>query len=383
MARPPEKSLLGLAAALGRATGGVVDDHDVAWEESPGFWTETFVGRHLLFLSRPKADEPRDLYRARVRVTLDGQIIEVRGVKNLTDTPQGDDVGLETKGERASFATLAYGKIQGISVLELPGIRRSDRPESLFDRMLVAINSLQETGSLSGIGRTDIVLDAPADHARLSLEAEKLTVDFGEPGRGLSFDVASRKLSAAAGGEVGARAVPQKYGGKPFVHWLVDTVRAEVGPEPVAWVENKVFGAQDDVKRVAYSLFASKAGNELKAGSDKGVVARVLDASAFAGRGRQLAAAQHPLNLERLAAERRRVEAGDLRLFEADAGAASRRRKAARVFLSYEHSPRREAPLLRGAADRARHAAARARHAGWLRGSEADDRTARRWTPAG
>ena len=42
--RPPEKSLLGLSAALGRATGGVVDDHDVAWEESPGFWTETFVG---------------------------------------------------------------------------------------------------------------------------------------------------------------------------------------------------------------------------------------------------------------------------------------------------------------------------------------------------
>jgi len=279
--RPPEKSLLGLSAALGRATGGVVDDHDVAWEESPGFWTETFVGRHLLFLSRPKAEEPRDLYRARVRVTLDGQIIEVRDVKNLTDTPQGDDVGLEAKGERASFATLAYGKIQGISVLELPGIRSSDRPESLFDRALLAINSLQQTGTLLGIGRTDIVLDAPAEHARLSLGPEKLTVDFGEPGRGLSFDVASRKLSATAGGAVGARAVPQVYGGKPFVHWLVDTVRAEVGPEPIAWIENQVFGAEDDVKRAAYSIFASKVGAELKADPDRAIVARVLDAAAF------------------------------------------------------------------------------------------------------
>jgi len=279
---PPEKSLLGLSAALGQAAAGVVDDHDVAWEESPGFWTETFVGRHLLFLSRPKAGEPRDLYRARVRVTLDGQIIEVRDVRNLTDTPQGDDVGLEAKGDRASFATLAYGKIQGISVLELPGIRSSDRPESLFERALVAINAFQETGTLRGIGRTDIVLDAPADHARLSLEPEKLTVDFGEPGRGLSFDVASRKLSATAGGEVGARAVPQVYGGKPFVHWLVDTVRAEVGPGPVAWVENKVFGAEDDVKRAAYSIFANKAKSELKVGSDQTAVARVLDAAAFA-----------------------------------------------------------------------------------------------------
>ena len=279
---PPEKTLLGLVGALGRETGGVVDGHDIAWEASSGFLTETFVGRHLLFLSSSTPGAPRDLYRARVRVTQGGQVIEVRDVRNLTDTPQGDDVGLEARGERASFATLAYGKIQGISVLELPGIRRQDRPESLLDRALLALTSLQQTGTLRGIGRTDIVLDVPAEHARLSLEPEKLTVDFGEAGRGLSFDVASRKLSALEGGEAhAARAIPQVYGGKPLVHWLVDTLRAEVGPEPIAWLENMVFGAQDDVKRAAYSLFASKAGNELKADAGNATVARVLDASAF------------------------------------------------------------------------------------------------------
>ena len=122
--KPPEKSLAGLAQALGRAGGGVVvDDGDIAWQDSPGFLTETFLGRPLLFLGRSSAQAPRDLYRARVRVTQAGQIIDVGTVKNLTDTPMGDDVGLETRGDRASFATLAYGKIQGISVLELPGIR--------------------------------------------------------------------------------------------------------------------------------------------------------------------------------------------------------------------------------------------------------------------
>ncbi|HVY25263.1 MAG TPA: hypothetical protein VHB79_01875 [Polyangiaceae bacterium] len=282
--KPPEKSLPGLSAALGRATAGVVDDHDIAWEESPGFWTETFLGRHLLFLSREKPEAPRDLYRARVRVTLDGQIIEVRDVRNLTDTPQGDDVGLEARGQRASFATLAYGKIQGISVLELPGIRSSDRPESLLDRALLAITSLQQTGTWRGIGRTDIVLDVPADRAKLSLEPEKLTVDFGEPARNLSFDVGSRRLTSLEGGEVyAARAVPQVHGGKPLVHWLVDTLRAEIGPEPIAWLENKVFGAEDDVKRAAYSLFSNKASSQLKADADKAVVARVLDAAAFDG----------------------------------------------------------------------------------------------------
>jgi hypothetical protein len=280
--KPPEKSLAGLSAALGRASGGVVNDGDIAWEESPGFLTETFLGRHLLFLSRSSEQAPRDLYRARVRVTRGGQVIEVRDVCNLTDTPLGDDVGLETRGDRASFATLAYGKIQGISVLELPGIRSTDRPESLVDRALLALTSLQQTGTWRGIGRTDIVLDVPADHAKLALEPERLTVDFGQAGRGLSFDVASRKLSALEGGEVyAARAVPRVHGGKPLIHWLVDTVRAEVGPGPIAWLENKVFGAEDRVKRAAYSLFASK--DALKTDADKTVVARVLDASAILG----------------------------------------------------------------------------------------------------
>lgn len=280
--RPPEKSLLGLASALGRETGGVVDEHDIAWEESPGFLVETFLGRQLLFLSRASAGAPRDLYRARVRVTQAGQVVEVRQLRNLTDTPQGDDVGLEAHGDRASFATLAYGKIQGISVLELPGIRKQDRPQSLVDRALLLLTSWQETGTLSGIGRTDIVLDVPADHARLSLEPARLKVDFGEARRGLSFDVASRKLSGLDGGEpYAARAIPQVYGGKPLVPWLVDIVRAEVGPGPIAWLENVVFGAKDDVKRAAYSLFSGSADSQLKDNSDKTVVARVLDASAF------------------------------------------------------------------------------------------------------
>jgi len=281
--KPPEKSLLGLAEALGHATSGVVDDRDIAWEDSPGFWTETFVGRHLLFLSRKGVAAPRDLYRARVRVTRGGQIIEVRDVRNLTDTPQGDDAGLEARGERASFATLAYGKIQGISVLELPGIRSSDRPESLLDRALLVLTSLQQTGTLRGIGRTDIVLDVPADHARLSLDPRKLTVEIGDGGLGFSFDVESRTLLARNGGPTPARAIPQVYGGKPLVHWLVDAVRAEVGPEPIAWLENKVFGAEDGLKRAAYQLLTKRENRELKADAEKAAVARVLDASAFNG----------------------------------------------------------------------------------------------------
>ena len=143
------------------------------------------------------------------------------------------------------------------------------------------------------------------DHARLALLPEKLTVDFGQAGRGLSFDVESRKLSALEGGEAyAARAIPQVHGGKPLVHWLVDTVRAEVGPEPIAWLENLVFGAQDELKRTAYSLFASKAGSELKA--DLVLLALGEDAGLMTGEAASRASLDLPGNqhalLERVAA---------------------------------------------------------------------------------
>ncbi|MDF3071721.1 MAG: hypothetical protein K0R38_7322, partial [Polyangiaceae bacterium] len=50
----------------------------------------------------------------------------------------------------------------------------------------------------------------------------------------------------------------------------------------IAWLENKVFGAEDNLKRVAYKLFSSKSGTELKADGNA-AVARVLDAAAFDG----------------------------------------------------------------------------------------------------
>ena len=180
---PPEKSLLGLSAALGRATGGVVDDRDIAWEESPGFWTETFLGRHLLFLSREKQEAPRDLYRARVRVTRGGQIIEVRDVRNLTDTPQGDDAA---RGARRAGQLRHAGLRQdprNQRARARPSIRSTDRPESLLDRALLALTSLQQTGTLHGIGRPTSCSTCPPT-TRGFTRARELTVDFGDSSLG-------------------------------------------------------------------------------------------------------------------------------------------------------------------------------------------------------
>jgi hypothetical protein len=281
-ARPPPRSLEGLAAMLGQASGTSVAPADIAWEPSPGLLAETFLGRRLLFLGSERPGAPRDVLRARVRVTLDGKPIDVTQLRNLTETPLGDDTGLEMRGHHAVFATVAYGSIQGISLLDISGARREDKPAGWFQRVLQTITAYQELGTLAGIGRTDIVLEMPASQARLSLDRTRLKVDLGEPGRALDYDLASRALTGADGGQpYAARADVHRQADKPLILWGVDTVRAEVGPAPIAWLEEKVFGAKDRFKRTTYQMFASSgASNTLKEGPESAQVrAAVLDAS--------------------------------------------------------------------------------------------------------
>jgi hypothetical protein len=280
-ASPPEQTLEGLAGMLAEASHTHVDPKDIAWEPSPGLLSETFFGRRLLFLGAKKAGEPRDVYRARVRVTLDGKPIGVTQIRNITDTSLGDDAGLDVRGQSAVFATVAYGQIQGISVLELEGARAEDKPDGWFHRSLQAVTAYQITGSFSDIGRTDIVLELPARQATMTLDPPKLQVDLGEPARALVFDTQSRDLGSSDGGQAyAARADVHRQGDKPLVLWAVDTVRAEVGPGPIAWLEEKVFGAKDSFRRATFKVFqGSGAKNTLKGSAETQVKAAVLEAT--------------------------------------------------------------------------------------------------------
>ena len=277
---PPERTLEGLAEMLGHAAGGVVNPKQIVWEPSPGFLSETFLGRPVLFLAAPAPGQPRDVYRARVRVTLEGQPISVRQLRNITETPLGDDAALELRGDRAVFATVAYGRIQGIGVLDLDGIRDEDRPPGLLDRLLLAITSFQRTGSLAGLGRTDVVLDVPAPEARLNLVPPLLSIDLSEKGRELVYDLEQRTLRGGNGAQAyAARAVPLVHPPKPLMLWGVDTVREEVGALPIAWLEDQVFGAKDAVKRTTFAMFTSSHETALKVDAGKPVAAAVLDAT--------------------------------------------------------------------------------------------------------
>src|SRR6476659_8528123 len=78
-----------LAAALGHASQGFVRPEDVRWEPSGGLVSDLVVGRFVLFLSSETPNGPRDLHRARARLSPEGRTLAIGSLRNLTSTPLG------------------------------------------------------------------------------------------------------------------------------------------------------------------------------------------------------------------------------------------------------------------------------------------------------
>ncbi len=263
--RPATLSPEGLAEWLGAAIDQSVSADDIGWEPQRDFVTEAIFGRRLLFLAAPQKGQPRDLYRAEVRLGYGGQPISLASLRNLTRTPLGDDAGLQVFANHAVFATVAFGKIQGITVLDLGGLRDEDVSGTAFEKLLLKFTNLQMAGSWSGLGRADLVFNVPSAGASLELDASHLSVKFRESERDLKYDLLNRTLRAADGSQpYGVKVVPNRHPGKPFILWSVDTTREEVGPEAIAWLENQVFGAKDVLKRMAFSFTPSSDTNALR-----------------------------------------------------------------------------------------------------------------------
>jgi hypothetical protein len=239
---------------LGSDVGQVVSPADVRWEPSRGAAADLVFGRRVLFLASEHPGGPRDVWRAAVRVTPDGRVLDVAHAHNLTATPLGDDHSLVVRGEWAAFATLAYGQQQSVSLLDLRGERAgSAEGAPLLERATRWLTNEQETGSGDGIGRVEVTLDQPARAVGLTLTDRALDVELEDTDgtrRRAELDPERGELSASAG--MHAEAV--RHLPKRFILWAVDTVRAVpwIGPAPVAWLEEHVFAAKDGLRQMAF-----------------------------------------------------------------------------------------------------------------------------------
>jgi hypothetical protein len=219
---------------------------------------DAVIGRWALFLARAPGEETRDVWRARVRVSPEGSVIGVSSAHDLTSTPLGDDHELVLRGSRAAFATRAYGQEQSVTVFDLAGEGAQNKAVDLADRAMAAVTSLQQTGSLAGVGRIDVTLESPARAIGLELGegALDITLYGGDARRAPVVTAARLDLDSAeiAPPVPGARAETWIHLPKRFSHWTVDTLRAVswIGPAPIAWIEDQALWARDVYRRATF-----------------------------------------------------------------------------------------------------------------------------------
>lgn len=250
---PPPSTLAGVAELFGAAAHCTVGQRDFLWEPSRGTLTDTAFGRRALFLGSVAPGAPKDLYRAVVRVTPEGHPISVERAVNLTSSPLGDVQELVGRDHYAAYVVVAYGTVQQVTLLDLDGEFGGDDPSSWLDRAMDHLTNLQESGSCNGLGRTEIRLSQPSSGARLSLTTTSLMVVPDAREDGFAVDLSTGEVvPGPAADRAGATATRIPHLPKPPIIWAVDTVRAWTGPEPVAWLEEKVFAVRDWVRRTTY-----------------------------------------------------------------------------------------------------------------------------------
>jgi hypothetical protein len=274
-----------LAVELGKASGAVVKPEDIRWETTGGVASDLVLGRFALFLGSATVNGPRDVYRARVRLSPEGRPLSVGAVSNLTSTPIGDDHQLVVSGTRAAYATWAFGQEQSVTALDLAGEGKQNETKKLSDQAMAFVTNVQQTGSGDGIGRIDVTLDQPANRVGLALavdaKGETLAIDLADDDRA-RHATRTAKLDLVKGDLVSGNQMHAEGGKhlpKRFVFWAVDTVRAVpwIGPAPIAWLEEKAFAARDGAKQ---AIFKATGGNEaLAKENDQPPPASVLDTS--------------------------------------------------------------------------------------------------------
>ena len=255
-----------LAAAMERATGLHIERVVFESRGSLG-WGDALAGRTVLLAASARIGAPRDVWRARVRVTPQGRLLSLRGPANLTQSPLGDDGPLVVTPQgpvRVAFATRAFGQVQSAAVLD---------PSSPSTARIAArrgVTNLLDALSWRGVERWDVRLERPHGDVALAFEGGSLVLRAG--GDTWRADPSRATVTPAAG----ASLVRQRDVEKPLVHWAVDTVRGLwwVGPVPIAWLEQRVFGLRDTARRYAYRWFGSRPDDGSRTVADATRVAR-------------------------------------------------------------------------------------------------------------
>lgn len=197
--------------------------------------------RAVVFLgSRPR--EPRDLYRAEVRVTPDGRPVAARRLANLTRTSAGDEDLVVVSGSRVATRTKVSTHYTAVTVVDLAGENEEiARDRSAFWRLAWAARNLIEFGTTAGVERHSYRLLDPVDDVELDLADSRLALSFDD-----NSAATDRDLDLESGEELIDHSPPTRIQ-MAFVPFAVDTVRliSWIGPRGIEWMEHVFFAGLD------------------------------------------------------------------------------------------------------------------------------------------
>jgi hypothetical protein len=262
---PKERSFPSVLDGVERATG--VRASAAAWEPSRGALVDLLSGRPLLLTGRTEADAFDDVYRVFVRVAPDGAPLAVTRSYNLTSTLLADERALLVRGPLAAYATVAFDHVQSLTVLDGRGVygvgEGGDWLGRGLHRLELGVQALLETGTLRGLGRTDVEFAHPPARLEFELSPSALRVVSGARERAYGVGPLGLEATGAAGADQGdaeLAVLPRLSPPKPALHWMADAGRSVLGSGPIAWLEGRAFTLLDHLRRFSYAFRRSDNG---------------------------------------------------------------------------------------------------------------------------
>jgi hypothetical protein len=253
--RDPARSLSVALAAQGLVT----DPADVRL--LPDATPAVAATRHERALVRARrGSEPSDIYLVRARRAPDGNLLEISGTYNLSDTSAADEKKLVASGERAAWAIGQGDKFLAVQLADLRGEPRPTGAEwTRLARLQAALTNLQETGQLAGVGRRSFKLDPPRERVVLALTRDGLLVDSDAHRVRISGSAVAR--GASEGERYVKEQTPKKARPGNLVTWAVDRMRAVpwFGDKKMELLKALAFEASDQLDHIVSTVKSTDA----------------------------------------------------------------------------------------------------------------------------
>jgi len=239
-------------ATVAARQGVLVDPEAVLWLEDP---SGPLTMRPVLFLGREGEGALDDLWYAEVRQGGETTALDVAWMTNLTRTGSAEEALPIRHGDHVAYASRVGDRVDAVTVMDLRG-----EPEELFEgwstreRWMGSITSLQQSGRFEGFGVTRYQLLEPADALALAARDGRFEASVGDE----RLALAPGRREPAVGEDL--IEIQEQTRGRPdTVPWVVDSVRnlSFVGPEPIEWLENRVYAVKDRLTRAYHAVFGA------------------------------------------------------------------------------------------------------------------------------